>query len=133
MLSSVLLINLAAGETGELMMTCDMELMDSAECTEPHGDPALTCSSDGCMPDDSVLYYVAGYIAFKLKQFTQCTVYTVHRNRSKPIYNRPSNRHAMYSRGLLLKGNTRPVTTTANASPNTNSPKMTAQIYTNNC
>jgi len=63
----------AAGETGELMMTCDMELMDSAECTQPHGDLALTCSSDGCVPEDSVLYYVAGYIAFKLKQFTQCT------------------------------------------------------------
>ena len=63
----------AAGETGELMMTCDMELIDSFECTEPHGDPALTCSSDGYVPDDSVLYYVAGYIAFKLKQFTQCT------------------------------------------------------------
>ena len=60
----------AAGEIGELMMTCEMELMDSAECTKSHGHLALTCSSHGCVPEDSVLYYVAGYIAFKLKQFT---------------------------------------------------------------
>ena len=67
----------AAGETGELM-TGEMELMDSAECTKSHGHLALTCSSDGCVPEDSVLYNVAGYIAFKLKQFT-------HHSAQKPL------------------------------------------------
>jgi len=57
----------AADDIGELMMTCEM---DSAEWTKSHGHLAMTRSSDGCVPQDSVLYYAAGYIAFKLKQFT---------------------------------------------------------------
>lgn len=64
-------VMVAAGGTGDLMMTCDMEL-DSELHVRTKVPSLSACKSDGSVPEDCVLYFVAGYIAFKLKKFTKC-------------------------------------------------------------
>jgi len=60
----------ACCETGDLLMNCDELSCDN--CTGDDNDSMLSCTSDNASPESSKLFYVAGYISFRLQKFTDC-------------------------------------------------------------
>lgn len=64
---------LGTDEDDELFLTCDNE-MSSVPADDDSEQMELTCDSDDSTPFDCIFYYVAGYIAFKLRKFTSCVL-----------------------------------------------------------
>jgi len=59
--------------TDDLMLSCSNELSHHGGSGHSGSiDLAMTCDTDDCSVGQTIIYYLGGYVAHKLKRYTKC-------------------------------------------------------------